>query len=96
MSRTNTEIRFLARLDELIASNSMIMDFLQHEDLMSKEERRAVTGASDPAKALQLHIAKMKGNKLQLLEYEWSILPEERLKLTIITDRDTKEFSYNY
>ena len=96
MSKTNLEIKCLARLDELIASNDTIMEFLVAEELMSKEERRFMGKSADVPKILQAFLAKMKGKQLQLLEYEWILLPEERLKVTIITDRNSREFSYNY
>lgn len=95
MNKKETEIRCLARLDELSATNGLIMDFLVAEDLMLREQRKAILASSDVAKALQAHIAAFKGNKLQLLEYEWTLLPEERIKITLITDRNSKEFTWN-
>jgi hypothetical protein len=96
MSKTNLEIKCLARLDELLATNGTIMEFLIGEDLLSKEERKAMLSASDVPKSLQAHLASLRGKRLQLLEYEWTLLPEERLKVTIITDRNSREFSFNY
>jgi hypothetical protein len=86
----------LARLDELIASNDSIMEFLMAEELITKEERKAIKSSADQAKALQGFLSAMKGKKLQLIEYEWILLPEERLKLLLITDRNSKEFSFNF
>lgn len=36
-----------------------------------------------------------KADKLQLVDYEWSILPFERLKLTLVTNTQRKEFEYS-
>jgi hypothetical protein len=33
--------------------------------------------------------------KIQLLSYEWTLLPKELLRLTIVTDSDKKEFTYS-
>jgi hypothetical protein len=96
MNNTNKEIQCLARLEELTSSNEMIIEFLIQEELMTKEQRKGMIAGSDVAKALQGYLACMKGNKLQLLEYEWSLLPVERLKVVIITDRNSREFAYNY
>jgi hypothetical protein len=96
MSKLNSEIKCLARLDELLASNESIMEFLVAEDLMTREERKALLASSDVPKSLHGFLGKMKGKQLQLLEYEWTVLPEERLKVTVITDRNSKEFSFNY
>jgi hypothetical protein len=95
-NKTNHEIKCLSRLDELLSTNETIVEYLVSEGLMQKDEQKAMMAGSDVAKALQLFLGKMKGNKLQLLEYEWVLLPEERLKVTIISDRNSREFSYNY
>jgi hypothetical protein len=94
--KLNHEIKCLARLDELVTTNLTILEFLVAEDLMTKEERKVVLASSDVPKSIHTFLAKMKGKQLQLLEYEWTLLPEERLKITIITDRNSKEFSFNY
>lgn len=36
-----------------------------------------------------------KDDKIQLLDFEWSLLPKEYIKITIITEREKKEFTYN-
>ncbi len=95
-NKLNYEIKCLARLDELLATNSTILDFLVTEDLMTKEERKQVLASSDVPKSIHTFLAKMKGKQLQLLEYEWTVLPQERLKVTVITDRNSREFSFNY
>lgn len=96
-SRVGKQIECLFRLDQLIASNDSIAEFLRAEDLLSKEEVKGIKSASDTAKALQGHLSRLSSsNKLQLLEYEWTLLPVERLKITIVTDRNSMEFSYNY
>jgi hypothetical protein len=64
--------------------------------LLTKEQRKGMNASPDVPKVLQAYIASMKGNKLQLLEFEWIFLPVERIKITIITDRNTGEFTYNF
>lgn len=96
MSRIDLEIRCLARLDELLATNDSIMEFLIAEELLSKEQRKAIKASHDVPKALQEFLGSLKGNKIQLIEYEWVLLPDERLKLTLVTDRNNREFSFNY
>jgi len=94
--KLNYEIKCLARLDELMATNLNMLEFLVAEDLMTREERKGILASSDVSKSIHTFLAKMKGKQLQLLEYEWVLLPDERLKVTIITDRNSKEFSFNY
>ena len=96
MNKTNLEIKCLARLDELLATNDSIMEFLVSEELMTREQRKAFMLSADVPKALQGFMGSIRGSKIQLLSYEWVVLPDERLKVTIITDRNNREFSYNF
>jgi len=96
-SRASKEIECLARLDELTASYDGILEFLHSEDLISREDAKAVRSSSEIPKVIYTMLTSLsKTNKLQLLELEWVVLPVERVKLTIITDRMSKEFSYGY
>ena len=97
MSRASKQIECLIRLDELVASYDSILEFMRAEDLISRDEVRAVLTSSEVPKAIQTRLdALSKTNKIQLLEYTWEVLPVERIKIVIITDRNNKEFSYNY
>jgi hypothetical protein len=35
-------------------------------------------------------------DKLQLLHFEWDMLPVERIMVRVITDMSTKEYTHNY
>jgi hypothetical protein len=37
----------------------------------------------------------VKEEKIHLLDYEWTLLPREYIKITIISEREQKEFTYN-
>ncbi|CAM6003858.1 unnamed protein product [Sphagnum balticum] len=97
MSKASREIECLMRLDELVASYDAILEFMQSEDLVSREESRAIRSSSEIAKMIFTRLASLRNTgKVQLLEYSWEMLPIERIKLTIVTDRNSKEFSYNH
>ena len=97
MKRTRREIECLSRMQELNSSYEDILGFLYDEVLITKEEIKAIRSSSEVAKMLQKHLSTLSQlNKVQLLEYEWTILPMERIKLLIVTDRNSREFSYNY
>ena len=36
-----------------------------------------------------------KSEKLQLVDYEWTILPKELIRLTLVTESARKEFTYS-
>jgi hypothetical protein len=65
--------------------------------LILKEEIKGIRSAPNKAKDLQAKLSNLsKEGKLQLLEYEWNLLPVERIKISIVTDRVSKDFSYNF
>lgn len=48
------------------------------------------------AELIHIALAKSaKDDRIMLLDYEWTILPREYIKLTIVTDREKREFTYN-
>ena len=97
MGKASREIECLMRLDELTPSYDGILEFLQSEDLLSREESKAIRSSSEIAKRLHTLLAVLsKTNKLQLLEYEWIMLPVERIKVMIVTNRASKEFSWDH
>jgi hypothetical protein len=73
------------------------MDFLIKEDLMTREEARAIRSTAEVPKMLHTRlVALSKAKKLQLLEFEWIVLPLERIKIMVVTDRVQREFSFGY
>jgi hypothetical protein len=73
-----------------------IINFLKEQKLINDFQVSAMTNDSDKAKYLHNLLETLKReDKLLLLDYEWTILPVERLKLTIVTERIQREFIYN-
>jgi hypothetical protein len=96
-NRASKQIQCLQRLDELVACHDEMLEFLQSENLLSREEGRAIRSSADVAKVIHTKLAELSSaQKLQLLEYSWEVLPVERIKITIVTDRMSKEFSYGF
>ena len=97
MNKTRREIECIARLQQLGGSCDDILEFLIGENLVLKEEARVLRLNPEVAKAMQLMLSNLqRSGKLQLLEYEWTILPVERIKIHIITDRANREFVFNF
>jgi len=98
MNKNSRQIECLARL-EVVGEGvyDMILEFLKNEGLMDKETHRGIKASAAIPKSIHTHLAVLSTTgKLQLLEYEWSLLPIERIKITIVTDRSSKEFTYNH
>lgn len=71
-----------------------IVQFLESEGLITSGEVANLTRVED-----QVHFTYTKSNKLIeqdllfLFDYEWVVLPKEKIKITIVTRRTTKELS---
>ena len=91
------EIECLARLQSLTGSVNEILKFILDEKLIEKETVKSIMQSSDQAKELQNFLKNLsKTDMIQLLEYEWVILPVERIKISMVTSRSSKEFTFNF
>jgi hypothetical protein len=96
MSKIKSEIECLNRLHQMTGCLEDIMEFLHQEGMLSKEDIKGIRMSPEMAKRLRETLAQLSTDgKLQLLEYEWSILPVERINVLIVTNRMTRNFSYN-
>ena len=94
--KVKRQIECLERLQSLTGQLELILQFLKQEGLVDDNQMRSVKNSSDHAKEVQLILRDLQvREKLQLLEYEWNVLPVENIKITIVTDRDSKEFVHN-
>lgn len=97
MNKTRREIECIARLQALGGNVDNILDFLLSESLINKDEVKVLRASPEVAKSVQLMLARLSADKkFQLLEFEWAILPVERIKIHIVTDRASQEFTYNF
>ncbi len=87
------EVECLKRLQQLSPVYEEMVAFLLQEFLLSREELKVIKSSPDQGKLLQAKLALLsEERKLQLLEFEWTILPTERIRINIVTDRGFKEF----
>jgi hypothetical protein len=97
MNKTRKEIECIARLQHLGGNVDDILEFLLGENLILREDARVLRLNPEVSKSMQSMLQGLStSGKLQLLEYEWTILPVERIKIHLITDRASKEFVYNF
>lgn len=93
----NKRIDCILRLIKINDIYSDICVWLIEQKIVTRTE--AEGQSRDQEKAEFLYHAFKKGvelEKFQLLDYEWTILPLEQIKITCITDRETKEFTYGH
>lgn len=93
MRNTKREVECLKRLQQLSPVYEELVSFFLQEKLITQEELRVMRESPEQARMLQAKLAILSSEqKIQLLEYEWAILPVERIKLNIVTDRGHREF----
>jgi hypothetical protein len=95
MSKVSKEIECLTRLQGMTGQLEELLQFLKLEGLVDDNQMKSVKLAADHAKEVQGILRDLsKSGKIQLLQYEWTILPVETIVVTVVTDRNQKEFSY--
>jgi hypothetical protein len=95
LSVRERKIDFLNRL--LDVTEWALPEFLMSEKIIDLPTLHELAAASDKGKLLlQLIESAVVADKIQLAEYNWEFLPQERLRLKLVTSMNTKEFSLNY
>lgn len=90
------EIECLKRLFDIGPYLDEIVDFLILEGLMGKGDIPSLRASSDEAKYVQAIIQKSRDSGALLMsDFEWQILPYERIKIYFVTSRMQKEILYN-
>ena len=90
------KVEFINRLLRLSHCYEELVQFLIDERMISDFEMSSLKDEADKPRLIYEYLEKLKKEeKRLLLDYEWTILPIERLKLTVVTARDSREFSYN-
>lgn len=96
MSTKQKEVECIQRLLDIGLMVEEWMDFLLENKLLDSSGIPAF--ALERNKALYIHNVLSEGKKSEkvlLLDFEWNVLPVERIKVTVVTTRNTKEFVYN-
>ncbi len=92
------QIDFLERLFVTLKCRTEILQFLKDEKLITDDEMQTILHEqhqSHPTKIAMLLSELQTKEALQLVDYEWTILPKELLKLTIVSENGKTEFLYS-
>jgi hypothetical protein len=94
MRNSKREIECLQRLHALTPVYEELAAFLQQEYLLTQDELKVIRGSPDQAKRLYTKLVDLSQQRaIQLLEFQWEILPVERIRILIVTTTNQKEFS---
>jgi len=93
MKKINKELECLIRYIELSSLEDVLSKLINLE-IISTHDANGIALSSSPQKEIHraISIAKDKGT-IQLLEYEWQLLPKEIIKITIVTDKSNADLS---
>lgn len=93
----NRKIECISRLISREESYSNIATWLIENKIVTLQDAKGPT--RDQERAEFLYHSLKKGEtmeKIVLLDYEWTILPLEQIKITCVTDRETKLFTLGH
>ncbi len=92
------EAEFLEKMFQVLHNKEEILQFLKDEKLITKDTVSAIllehtnTHASSIAKTLhELQVS----DDLQLVSYNWTLLPREIMRLTLVSMEAKKDFLYS-
>lgn len=91
------KIDFLNRMFELLRNKVEILEYLKMEKLITDDQMQRFLNENHIQHASRLAFMLedlLLDEKLQLADYEWTILPFEVLKLTLVSATSKKEFIY--
>lgn len=89
------EVECLKRLNDLTGQIEDILLFLKEEKLIGDVSIKTVKNSPDRPREVQSILNGLRDTgKLQLVEYKWILLPVETITLFLVTDSNTKQFSY--
>ena len=92
------KIEFLDRMFDRLKNRIEILEFLKLSKLINDDTMQSIlhdNHAQHSTVIAGLLTDLSKEEKVQLISYDWTILPHEIMKLTIVTDSDKKEFIYS-
>ena len=91
------KVEFLNRLFQLRHCKHELLDFLIQSKFITEEEVKDILIAAPLTHAQLIYnilYELEKDDKIQLVSYEWTVLPKEKGKFSLVTDYDTKDFEF--
>lgn len=96
-NKRQVKVDCLNRLFELTSSRDEMIDFLQEEKIIGINEVMLIKNETDKDRMIYNTIKKAcKEDLILLASFDWVLLPDEKIKIQIITTRSNKNFTYNW
>ena len=96
-NKRQIKVACLQRLFDLIDCCDDVVNFLLEEKIIDKEQLKDLKIEYNKAEFLYKIIKKaLDDDKLLLADFTWQVLPDERIMITFVTERQRRVFSHNY
>jgi hypothetical protein len=90
-----TKLKCFERLCQLTNTYDDVIDFLEHDRLLSHAEHQALKASNERIKDLFRSIEnRCADERITMAHFTWTILPNESITLTIITSSSQKTFRF--
>lgn len=92
------KIDMMDRLFATIKCRTEILDWLKQEKLITDDVMQHLLHehhSSHSTKIVSMLDGLLKEDKLQLADYQWTILPKEYICLSLVSKNDKKDFTYS-
>ena len=96
--RSKREIQCLVKLNEKVNCFGDMIDFLSSEKVISRTETSNLVNELNIELPFEIHKTLEKvlqEELLQLVDYKWEMLPNEKICITIITKQSRRDFTWN-
>ena len=92
------KLKCLQRLTNKTNCEKEITEWLVSEKLLSVSEEKSIyLNKSISLINVEIHnvlSGLLREERVQLLDYTWNILPVEQIRITIVSDKEKREFTY--
>lgn len=95
MSTLNNKIECLKRLIRLGHHHDLVQWLVEYKILTLDELKANSRSEQSTSELIYFALNKAcKEEKILLLDYEWTILPKEYIKILIVTEKESQTFNY--
>jgi hypothetical protein len=93
LSSQSTKLAFLAAMEKQAGLFTELSTFLMEEKVATEKELREIFAKPIDFRAMGFYALIMRcETQMQMVDWEWTLLPAEYMKLTMVTRNGVKEF----
>lgn len=92
------KVEFFETLFKKLDCRVEILQFLKDDNVISDDQMQHLLNTNHqqhPTKIAGLLEELLQTKKLQLLDYQWTVLPKQLLQLNVVTENDKRTWTYS-